>query len=81
LKAITTHYAVDHKARYVSGDTHTNTIEGFWSLVKRSWYGQHHFYSRKWADHYVCETAFKYNNRKNENVFSDLVRHMAGVAV
>ncbi|MBI3434805.1 MAG: IS1595 family transposase [Proteobacteria bacterium] len=80
LKAITTHYAVDHKVAYVSGETHTNTIEGFWSLVKRSWYGQHHFYSRKWADHYVSETAFKYNNRNNPDVFSDLMRHMAGVA-
>jgi transposase-like protein len=76
----TRHYAVKYKVSYVSGDTHTNTIEGLWSLIKRAWYGQHHFYSAKWAQHYVSETAFKYNNRQNENVFDDLVRHMVGAA-
>ncbi len=76
----TQHHAVNHKVAYVVGDTHTNTIEGFWSLVKRSWYGQHHWYSRKWAHHYICETGFKYNNRKNPDPFSGLIRHMAGVA-
>lgn len=80
LKQITRHYAVNHKVAYVSGDTHTNTIEGFWALIKRSWYGQHHHYSRKWADHYISEVAYKYNNRKNDNVFGDLMRHMVGVA-
>lgn len=76
---ITRHYAVNHQKMYVSGDTHTNTIEGFWALVKRSWYGQHHHYSRKWADHYISEAAYKYNHRKTPDAFSGLVRHMAGV--
>jgi transposase-like protein len=80
LKAITEHYSVDHKVAYVAGDTHTNTIEGFWSLIKRSWYGQHHYYSRKWANHYISETAYKYNHRRNPSVFHNLLRHMAGVA-
>jgi transposase-like protein len=81
LKAITRHYAVNHQVSYVVGDTHTNTIEGFWALVKRSIYGQHHHYSHKWANHYISETAYKYNNRKNTGVFGDLLRHMAGIAV
>ena len=76
----TRHAAVNHKRAYVIGEVHTNTIEGVWALIKRSWYGQHHFYSRKWADLYISETIFKYNNRKNDNTFSDLLRHMAGVA-
>lgn len=80
LKAITNHYAVNHRVAYVSGDTHTNTIEGFWASVKRSWYGQHHHYSDKWADHYISEVTFKYNNRRNDSAFGDLLRHMAGVA-
>jgi transposase-like protein len=80
MSKITEHYSVDHKKSYVIGDTHTNTIEGFWALVKRSWYGQHHFYSRKWADLYICETAYKYNHRSNPFAFNDLLRHMAGVA-
>jgi transposase-like protein len=80
LSEITTHAAVNHQVAYVSGDTHTNTVEGFWSLVKRAWYGQHHHYSRKWADLYIGETAYKYSNRKNPAAFADLLRHMAGAA-
>lgn len=76
LKALVRHYAVNHKQHYVVGDTHTNTIEGFWASIKRSWYGQHHHYSRKWADHYISEITYKYNNRRNENAYSDLVQHM-----
>ena len=75
------HSAINHQAAYAVGDTHTNTIEGFWALVKRSWYGQHHHYGRAYADLYVSETAFKYNHRNNPSVFGDLVRHMVGVAV
>jgi transposase len=80
LDAVTEHYSIDHKVAYVSGDTHTNTIEGFWALVKRSWYGQHHFYSRKWANLYISETGYKYNHRRNPGVFADLLRHMVGCA-
>ena len=80
LKGITEHHAVNHQREYVVGETHTNTIEGFWSLIKRAWYGQHHHYSDKWANHYISETAYKYNNRGNPDVFSDLTRHMVGVA-
>lgn len=70
------HAAIRHQSAYAIGDTHTNTIEGFWALIKRSWYGQHHHCSRKYADLYVSATAFKYNNRSNPTVFGDLVRHM-----
>lgn len=78
LKAITRHYAINHKVAYVVGDTHTNTIEGFWALIKRSIYGQHHSYSDKWANHYIAEVSFKYNNRSNDGVFGDLLRCMVG---
>ena len=80
LKGITQHFAINHREAYVVGDTHTNTVEGFWALVKRAWYGSHHHYSTKWGDHYISETAYKYSNRKNDNTFGDLMRHMAGVA-
>ena len=40
------HAIVNHReGQYVEGDAHTNTIEGFWSLLKRAWYGSHHQYS------------------------------------
>jgi transposase-like protein len=43
------HETVNHHDRvYVSGDVHTNTIEGFWSLVKRGISGTHHSVSPKW---------------------------------
>ncbi|MDX2138201.1 MAG: IS1595 family transposase [Chloroflexota bacterium] len=73
------HFVINHKVQFSKNGVNTNTIEGFWALVKRSWYGQHHHYSDKWAGHYISETAFKYNNRKNQNVFSDLMSHMVGV--
>ena len=80
LKTITQHFAVNHQVSYAIGDTHTNTVEGFWSLIKRAWYGQHHHYSVKWANHYISETAYKYSNRHNTDMFGGLLRHMVGVA-
>jgi transposase-like protein len=55
--------------QYVVGAIHTNTIEGFWSLLKRSIVGIHHNVSRKYLPLYVAERAFVYNNRHNEDVF------------
>ena len=71
MKKFITHYAIDHDKQFVDGPIHTNTIESFWSLLKRAWYGQHHHYSRKYAHLYIGESCFKYNNRRNENVFGD----------
>ncbi len=70
------HSVINHSKEYVNGLTHTNTIEGFWSLVKRSWYGSHHHYSVKYLPLYIAESAWKYNNRKsrNPNAFSSFIR-------
>ena len=57
---------INHTRQYVDGLTHTNTIEGFWSLIKRAWYGSHHHYSTKYLPLYVAEACFKYNRRKAE---------------
>ena len=60
----TLHSAVIHHAKHFSdGSTHTNTIEGFWSLVKRAWFGSHHFYSNKYLPLYISEACYKYNHR------------------
>ncbi len=48
---------------YVMGDVHTNTIEGFWSLVKRGISGTHHAVSAKWLQGYLNEYAWRYNHR------------------
>ncbi len=59
-----THDRVAHAQRvYVSGSIHTNTIEGFWSLVKRGISGVYHGVSTKHLQSYLDEYAFRYNNR------------------
>jgi hypothetical protein len=68
------HFTINHAVRYVEGLIHTNTIEGFWSLVKRAIFGQHHHYSREHAAAYIIEACFKYNNRNNNNTFGDFIR-------
>ena len=71
---------IDHSVQYVDGMVHTNTIEGFWSLLKRAWYGQHHHYSRIWAVAYVIEACFKYNARNQTNPFGRFLQSAMGVA-
>lgn len=59
------HHTVEHKSRvYVVGDVHTQTIEGFWSLVKRGIDGTHHAVSRKHLQGYVNEYVWRYNHRE-----------------
>lgn len=59
-----THQRIPHAERvYVSGDVHTNTIEGFWSLVKRGLDGVYHSVSRKHLQGYLNEYAWRYNQR------------------
>ena len=63
------HHIINHKEQYVDGDVHTNTIEGFWSLLKRAWYGTHHHYSVVWTPLYVSEACYKYNYRNHDDIF------------
>jgi transposase len=51
---------------YIIGDAHTNTIEGFWSLVKRGIGGVYHNVSAKYLQTYFDEYSFRYNRRHNE---------------
>ena len=72
------HVTVNHAKQYVDGLAHTNTIEGFWSLLKRAWYGTHHHFSNEWSIAYVIKTCYKYNAREGANTFSKvLARAMA----
>jgi hypothetical protein len=69
------HSVVKHNEReYVKGIAHTNTIEGFWSLVKRAFHGTHHHYSKKWTWLYIAESCYKYNNRKKRSIFKKFIR-------
>lgn len=61
------HRRIKHSAKvYVRGITHTNTIEGFWSLVKRGIGGVYHSVSQKHLQSYLNEYTFRYNRRDNE---------------
>ena len=61
------HRRVHHASKvYVMGDIHTNTIEGFWSLVKRGIGGVNHAVSAKYLQQYLNEYAFRYNRREQE---------------
>ena len=45
---------------------HTNTIEGFWSLLKRGINGVYHAVGEKYLQNYINEYAFRYNHRKDD---------------
>lgn len=58
------HAWINHRAKqYVDGEVHTNTIEGFWSHLKRSIFGIYHQVTRKHLQQYVDEAVFRYNTR------------------
>ena len=63
------HQIVNHQEQFVDGDVHTNTIEGFWSLLKRAWYGSHHHYQTAYTPLYVAERCYVYNYRNLETIF------------
>ena len=68
------HDTVTHGAgQYVKGDVHTNTIEGFWSTLKRSLDGTHHVVSPKYLHLYVSEFQWKYNVRNSPIHMFDLL--------
>ena len=61
------HRTVNHRAKvWVIGDAHTNSIEGFWSLLKTGIRGVYKHTSKQWLQSYVNEYAFRYNRRFDE---------------
>jgi transposase-like protein len=73
----TKHRKVDHsKEEWVRGIVHTNTIEGVWSLLKRSVVGTYHQLSAKHLPAYLDEMAFRFNNRENPYLFRDTLLRM-----
>ncbi len=76
----TAHEKVDHgREEWVRGIVHTNSIEGVWSLFKRSVVGTYHQLSAKHLPAYLDEMAFRFNNRDNAFLFRDtLLRMIAG---
>lgn len=73
----TKHKTIKHKTRvYVDGDVHTNTVESAFSLLKRGIIGSWHKVSAKHLAAYLDEMTFRFNRRKNHDLFVDTLRHM-----
>jgi transposase-like protein len=71
------HGVVTHgKGEYVVGAIHTNTIESFWSLLKRGIVGSYHRVSKEHLPAYVAEFEFRFNNRKNPHLFRDTLKRL-----
>jgi len=68
------HKSVRHVAgEYVRGQVHTQNLESFWSLLKRGIMGNYHQVSAKYLPLYLAEFTFRQNNRKNPEIFADIV--------
>ena len=69
------HETVNQSEKWEEGAVHTNTMEGFWSFVKRAWYGSHHHYSTGYTPLYLAEAFYKYNYRET-NMFEKFLREL-----
>jgi len=68
------HFVIKHKETYVNGKIHTNTIEGFWSIVKAGIKGQYRVLSKKYLPFYLAEFAYRYNRRDDHKlIFEDFI--------
>ena len=75
----TQHETVNHSAdEYVRGDVHTNSIEGAFSLFKRSIVGAYHQVSTKHLPAYLDEFEFRFDNRDNPYLFRDTLLRLIG---
>ena len=78
------HQSVNHSiGEYVRGDAHTNTIEGYFSILKRGITGTYHHVSPQHLKRYLAEFDFRYNERAafgvNDEARADkLIRGIVG---
>lgn len=75
-KEFANHQTVNHgTGEYVRGNAHTNTAEGYFSLLKRGIIGTYHHISQQHLDRYLTEFNFRYNSRK----VTDSIRMMLAI--
>jgi len=76
------HQRVTHgEGVFVSGNAHTNSIEGFWAQVKNAVNGVHHGVAPEYLQHYVNEYAFRYNHRKDVTPMFLTILRQAGAVI
>jgi transposase len=74
VERVYTHHRINHSHRvYVDGAVHTQTIEGFFSLVKNGIRGVYHSVSPKWLPSYLNEYAWRYNHRDDQRAMFRLL--------
>jgi transposase-like protein len=78
LAGFVEHKRIDHRKEYVNGEIHTNTIEGFWALLKRGIVGQYHKVSAAYLPKYIDEFCYRYNYRKNDQIFDQTISRALG---
>ena len=74
------HGIVDHAVEYVSGNVHTNGLENFWSLLKRTISGTYVSVEAFHLRSYLDEQGFRYNERKRNDAdrFETLTGQVSG---
>lgn len=70
------HDVINHIVCYGKGDIHTNTIENFWSLLKRGIIGSFHKVSIKHLDRYLAEFTYRFNRREVRDLFEMTLERM-----
>jgi len=72
------HKTINHsKFQWKKGECHTNSIEGFWSNLKKSLAGTHTQVSAKWLQNYLDEFNFRHNHRKDCVMFDEILVRLA----
>ena len=79
IKTFMPHAVINHQVCYADGEIHTNSIEGFWGLLKRGIVGQYHKVSLRHLHQYVTEFCYRYNYRNNPAIFELTLRRAVGV--
>jgi hypothetical protein len=71
---------IDHAVEYVNGSVHTNTMENFWSLLKRGLHGTYISVEPFHLFRYIDEQAFRYNNRNATDAerFTAVMKQIVG---
>src|ERR1700683_591946 len=74
-----THKRVKHSEKiYVVGDAHTNSVEGFWSLIKSGIRGVYHSVGKGYLQSYLDEYSFRYNRRSDtQPMFTSFLNQIA----
>lgn len=74
------HETVNHSIEYVRGHVHTNSIENYWSLLKRTIKGTYVSVAPEHLQAYVEEQSFRFNERKGTDLtrFLEMIRSISG---